>query len=67
MITNILSAIEICNLILYIIIILLNIKFKRGGKMADKDLFSALWDGWKIKELIGEGSFGEVYRAEKHE
>ena len=35
--------------------------------MADAASFSPLWGEWYIKELIGHGSFGAVYKAEKTE
>ncbi len=35
--------------------------------MADIMAFSPLWGEWEIKELIGEGAFGSVYRAEKRD
>ena len=35
--------------------------------MSDIMAFSPLWGEWHIKELIGKGSFGAVYRAEKTE
>ena len=35
--------------------------------MADIMSFSPLWGEWHIKELVGKGTFGAVYRAEKTE
>ncbi len=35
--------------------------------MSDIMEFSPLWGEWHIKELIGKGTFGAVYRAEKTE
>lgn len=35
--------------------------------MTDITVFSPLWGEWYIKELIGKGSFGAVYKAEKTE
>lgn len=35
--------------------------------MSDIMSFSPLWGEWEIKDLIGEGTFGAVYRAEKNE
>ena len=35
--------------------------------MADIMSFSPLWGEWHIKELVGKGSFGAVYKAEKTE
>ena len=35
--------------------------------MSDISSFSPLWGEWYIKELIGKGTFGAVYRAEKTE
>lgn len=35
--------------------------------MSDIMSFSPLWGEWHIKELIGKGTFGAVYRAEKTE
>ena len=34
--------------------------------MSDISSFSPLWGEWYIKDLLGEGSFGAVYRAEKN-
>ena len=30
-------------------------------------ILNRLWKGWELKELLGEGSFGKVYRIEKTE
>ena len=35
--------------------------------MSDAMSFSPLWGEWYLKELIGKGTFGAVYRAEKTE
>lgn len=35
--------------------------------MSDIMSFSPLWGEWYIKELIGKGTFGAVYKAEKNE
>ncbi|MBQ9460677.1 MAG: leucine-rich repeat protein [Clostridia bacterium] len=35
--------------------------------MSDISSFSPLWGEWYVKELIGKGTFGAVYRAEKTE
>ena len=35
--------------------------------MSDIMSFSPLWGEWYIKDLIGKGTFGAVYRAEKNE
>lgn len=35
--------------------------------MSDIMSFSPLWGEWYIKQLIGKGSFGAVYKAEKNE
>ncbi len=35
--------------------------------MADIMSFSPLWGEWHIRELVGRGSFGAVYKAEKTE
>ncbi len=35
--------------------------------MSDISSFSPLWGEWYIRELIGKGTFGAVYRAEKTE
>lgn len=35
--------------------------------MTDATAFSPLWGEWYIKDLIGHGSFGAVYKAEKTE
>ena len=35
--------------------------------MSDAMSFSPLWGEWHIKELIGRGTFGAVYKAEKEE
>ncbi len=35
--------------------------------MADIMSFSPLWGEWHIKELVGKGTFGAVYKAEKEE
>ena len=33
--------------------------------MYDIHHFEPLWDDWYIDELLGEGSFGKVYKAHK--
>lgn len=35
--------------------------------MDDIRLFEPLWDNWYIKELLGEGGYGKVYKAEREE
>ncbi|MCF0133412.1 MAG: serine/threonine protein kinase [Blautia sp.] len=33
----------------------------------DKDLPASVWEGWELVEKIGEGSYGQVYKAEHSE
>ena len=35
--------------------------------MTDAETFSPLWGEWYLKEMIGQGTFGAVYKAEKTE
>ena len=44
-----------------------NTSYQEVMCMDDIMSFSPLWGEWEIKGLIGQGAFGDVYRAEKHE